>query len=1746
MAVRALAAAVFVLLTIRSPAMAADISLNQSDPAGQSSFNTGANWTDGLAPTAGNNYFTSAFTLRTPNDSSSNFTFAGDALTIDASGALRYVGLANATPVITVNNLIMEGGLLINGANEIASGTSTLTLSGSMTIKSNSGLNLGITDSMTHNMVLNSTLTGTGGFYIGTSTVSGSINPASLVTINGNNSGFSGGFFISRNYTDKNSTTVTLNGTNATYPQIMSSATIRLGHANALGTGQLGIDAGTVDLNGLSPSIGSLAGTGGAVVNNGGGAVTLTVGNDNTTSTYSGTIRDRTSGAGTLALTKTGNGVLTLSGSNSFTGGTQINAGVLAFGHTSGLGTGTVTIGSGTLRAAVSGTVANPIATNGSRIDTNGNSVRLSGVISGSNGLTKAATSGTLTLAGDNTFAGNVVVDGSSSVLVATRNTSLGTGTKTVTVTGFDRSIALDGSGGNITLGSSISYSFSNNTTQALWNLAGNNTVSGSISMTVGGGDTIIRSDAGSLTLAGNIGVSSANLRTLTLTGSAVGTVSGTVWNGNGTTALAKTGAGTWTLSGSNTYTGGTQINAGVLAIANTGALGTGTVTISCGTLRATMSGTVANPIAVNAARVDTSGNAFTLAGLISGSNGFTKTATSGTLTLAGDNTFTGNVTLDGATPISPDSVLVVTRSTSLGTGAKTVSVAGYGKTLILDGTAGDITLASTIGFSVSNDGAAAILNRAGNNTISGSIGMTLGGGGTIIQSDAGSLTLTGNIGVSTGSRALTLRGSAGGTVSGNVTNGAGTMSALNKAGTGTWTLSGSNTYSGTTSVAAGVLTFGRQAALYSGTTASWTRSNITVESGATLGVQVGDAASGSFDSTAVDTLLGAGGLGASNASSGLKSGALFAFDTANATAGSFTYASTIANPNSGTNVLGIVKLGSGTLTLSGSSTYTGGATVSVGRLALGHANALGTGTTTVAGGELNIATFAPSVAGFRITSGTLLGTGTLTAPTYGLGGGTVTANLGSGTVTVTANAALSGMSAATMVNLNAGTLALGSGGRFTSSTVAVSGSAGSSLTLAGNESFGSFAGAANVALGSSTLSVGSANTSTIYSGSLSGPGVFAKFGTGTLTLSGNNSHSGGTQIAAGTLQLGSSTALPTSSALTLGTGSTSGVLAFNGNTATLNSITFNGSGSQLSGTASGGKLNLLASGTNNATITVNSGSHALHPDTTLQSNTVINVAAGSLFSLHGVIDGSKSLTQIGSGTVAIFGANSYTGGTYLNGGYLSVQNTGALGSGTVTIDGNSILNLNNTILGNTVVFGSGSGAIINSGSLVNVTGTYSITSGTGASITTNYSVQSGGDISFVSNLASTVSIEGSAVGTFSSGVLEAGTVLVNAGGRGTFSGGMAGNVTTSGSALFSGDVLGNVTVSGGTATFTAATGAASAINVNSGLGVVTGTIGNTAHATAAGATLEIRGRVLSTADVNAEAGATVKLMGSQAFDGTTLDNDGSVIVNRTANLTLAAVISGTGSLTKTDATTLTLTGTSTFTGLTTVSAGTLAVNGGLAGPVAVATGAVVGGSGVIGGTLSGAGLVSPGNSPGILTAGQFDATSGLDAAFEFTAFSPVYNASSASENDVLQLTSGSPFIGSLGSGNVIDVYFNVDSIASGDSFEGGFFTGLSAGDLFSAVQNATFQYWIKDNAGTTVFGGVGYSPLTSIAGITGVSPGTATVTRDFGAGSITGSVTQFVIVPEADTVWLAAIGVVIAGWSLRQRRFPDSPATCT
>jgi autotransporter-associated beta strand protein len=92
-----------------------------------------------------------------------------------------------------------------------------------------------------------------------------------------------------------------------------------------------------------------------------------------------------------------------------------------------------------------------------------------------------------------------------------------------------------------------------------------------------------------------------------------------------------------------------------------------------------------------------------------------------------------------------------------------------------------------------------------------------------------------------------------------------------------------------------------------------------------------------------------------------------------------------------------------------------------------------------------------------------------------------------------------------------------------------------------------------------------------------------------------------------------------------------------------------------------------------------------------------------------------------------------------------------------------------------------------------------------------------------------------------------------------------------------------------------------------------------------------------------------------------------------------------TGSLTKTGAGTLALTGTNTYTGGTTINAGTLLVNGSITGAVTVNTGGTLGGSGIVGDILLAGGTLSPGNSPGTLSAESLNWQTG-DFVFELGA----------------------------------------------------------------------------------------------------------------------------------------------------------------
>jgi len=239
--------------------------------------------------------------------------------------------------------------------------------------------------------------------------------------------------------------------------------------------------------------------------------------------------------------------------------------------------------------------------------------------------------------------------------------------------------------------------------------------------------------------------------------------------------------------------------------------------------------------------------------------------------------------------------------------------------------------------------------------------------------------------------------------------------------------------------------------------------------------------------------------------------------------------------------------------------------------------------------------------------------------------------------------------------------------------------------------------------------------------------------------------------------------------------------------------------------------------------------------------------------------------------------------------------------------------------------------------------------------------------------------------------------------------------------------------------------------------------------------------------------------------------------------------------------------------GVSIANGGRLKLNGrvgrdGKAADVTVAAGGILTGAGQVIGTVGGAGGVGPGNSPGILEATATDPSSGLDYAFEFTDLTPDYTDAGASVNDLLRLTdTSSPFSGSsLGASNVIDLYFNDGSFGDGRTYTGGFFLDATSGQfsLFAqAIRDATFNVFVADATGGVSYEGVDYLSLADYNTANGlglsVNVGVATIpSAGFTGGTVTnGQAMQVIVVPEPSVLLLGGFGLVLAGVAVRRRR---------
>ena len=149
------------------------------------------------------------------------------------------------------------------------------------------------------------------------------------------------------------------------------------------------------------------------------GGTTLSIGQDNTSTTFSGTLQDGGTGSGSLA--KLGSGTLTLSGTNTYSGGTLINGGTLSVSADNNLGnsTGGVTFAGGTLQITSSFGTSRPITLDtggGSLVNSSGSPVGINGNISGSGSLTLE---GVFTFGGTNTYTGPTLLNPGGGLIAA-------------------------------------------------------------------------------------------------------------------------------------------------------------------------------------------------------------------------------------------------------------------------------------------------------------------------------------------------------------------------------------------------------------------------------------------------------------------------------------------------------------------------------------------------------------------------------------------------------------------------------------------------------------------------------------------------------------------------------------------------------------------------------------------------------------------------------------------------------------------------------------------------------------------------------------------------------------------------------------------------------------------------------------------------------------------------------------------------------------------------------------------------------------------------------------------------------------------------------------------------------------------------------------------------------------------------------------------------------------------------------
>ncbi len=579
-----------------------------------------------------------------------------------------------------------------------------------------------------------------------------------------------------------------------------------------------------------------------------------------------------------------------------------------------------------------------------------------------------------------------------------------------------------------------------------------------------------------------------------------------------GSGALTKAGAGNLILSGTgNTFSGGTNISAGTLAVANGDAIANdSSVSIAAGaTLALNSNETIGNlsgagAIDLGSSTLTTNQTAdTTFSGNISGSGGlsFNQTGSANhSLTLSGSNSYTGSTTL-----------------------------LNYGW-LRLDG---DASMSSSSAVRVNGN---SVLTLLSDQTI-----------GSLASNSA-------NASIQLGSHSLTSGGDNSSTSVSGIISGSGS---LIKQGNGVLTLAGDNSYSGTTTVSAGTLSIGGDANLGTGDltlagstldiTGTTTVDNAIAFTGNSTidnsnAVTLSGAISGAYDLTKTGagtlTLSGSNSYGATYISAGnlsvdndtnLGSGAInLAADTTLALTGATTVDNAIvlggnATVTAATNATlsGVVsgaytlnKTGAATLTLSGNNTY-GATTVGAGTLSVASDANLGSDTLTLAAGSTLATSNATTIDNAIALSGNAtVNTGAATTLSGVISGSNDLTKTGAATLTLSGSNTYSGST-----SVSAGTLSVAGDGNLGAGSLNLAN--GTTLQITGNTTIDNALALAGVA----TINAGAAST---LSGTISGTGSLTKAGSSNLTLSGSNTNTGTTSVSAGTLVVDGSTSSAT------------------------------------------------------------------------------------------------------------------------------------------------------------------------------------------------------------------------------------------------------------------------------------------------------------------------------------------------------------------------------------------------------------------------------------------------------------------------------------------------------------------------------------------------------------------------------------------------------------------------------------------